>query len=317
MGLPTDETLFEGHRVDAVVFEGDVWFLVEQVEGALGYQRGSLGKLVRSHWKGLVRDDAHYEVLTGTRLAAFKVACRNQDSSRVRVAHLLVLTERGLYRVLTLSRKPAALRFQDWLEEQVLPSIARTGRYETPAAIGARPHRALPGPTAAPPAPAAFPAPDDFGQVLQLLELAREGGPAEAIATHLGEQLAIAVPLDGSREAKRLRVRLALMDPSVCTWTSRAIAQLMGVSLSFVRRRRDHYELRPGERLTEVWRAARDGEVPGPALAGRDDVALVEQLDTIPEVQRVTDARLAYLREAINVLVELEGAEPGKVVALR
>ena len=40
------------------------------------------------------------------------------------------ITEEGVYRVLVRTRKPAAEKFQDWLCEEVLPSIRKTGQYQ-------------------------------------------------------------------------------------------------------------------------------------------------------------------------------------------
>ena len=39
------------------------------------------------------------------------------------------MTEAGLYRLIARSKMPFAEAFQDWVEEQVLPSIRKTGSY--------------------------------------------------------------------------------------------------------------------------------------------------------------------------------------------
>jgi prophage antirepressor-like protein len=44
---------------------------------------------------------------------------------------LLTLTEPGLYRLIFLSRKPAAERFRRWVFHEVLPQIRQAGRYES------------------------------------------------------------------------------------------------------------------------------------------------------------------------------------------
>lgn len=43
---------------------------------------------------------------------------------------MLFVDESNLYRALFQSRKPEAERFTDWVTEEVLPSIRKTGRYE-------------------------------------------------------------------------------------------------------------------------------------------------------------------------------------------
>lgn len=47
---------------------------------------------------------------------------------------MLTVTEPGLYRLLSKSRKPIAKRFQRWVFHQVLPSIRKTGSYSLPQA---------------------------------------------------------------------------------------------------------------------------------------------------------------------------------------
>ena len=48
------------------------------------------------------------------------------------------ITEEGVYRVLVRTRKPAAEKFQDWLCEEVLPSIRKTGQYQCRQPIAQR-----------------------------------------------------------------------------------------------------------------------------------------------------------------------------------
>lgn len=47
------------------------------------------------------------------------------------VQGMLFVNESNLYRAIFQSRKPEAERFTDWVTEEVLPSIRKTGRYET------------------------------------------------------------------------------------------------------------------------------------------------------------------------------------------
>jgi prophage antirepressor-like protein/phage anti-repressor protein len=55
--------------------------------------------------------------------------CDNQS-----VKPLNFITESGLYSTLSKSDKPQAKPFQRWLTREVLPSIRKTGKYETPQA---------------------------------------------------------------------------------------------------------------------------------------------------------------------------------------
>jgi len=58
-------------------------------------------------WKGIVKSDTSY---TGQ--------------------EMLTLTEPGLYRLIMRSNKPVAQKFQEWVCEDVLPSIRKTGEYK-------------------------------------------------------------------------------------------------------------------------------------------------------------------------------------------
>lgn len=42
---------------------------------------------------------------------------------------MMLLTERGLLRVLTLSKAEKALAFQDFIVDEILPSIMKTGSF--------------------------------------------------------------------------------------------------------------------------------------------------------------------------------------------
>lgn len=48
------------------------------------------------------------------------------------VQQLLVVYESGLYKLIARSSKPAALRFQDWIFQEVLPCIGQHGTYPAP-----------------------------------------------------------------------------------------------------------------------------------------------------------------------------------------
>jgi prophage antirepressor-like protein len=49
--------------------------------------------------------------------------------------NLLIINESGLYRLIMRSNKPEAEKFQDWVCEEVIPSIRKTGKYEVEPAL--------------------------------------------------------------------------------------------------------------------------------------------------------------------------------------
>ena len=87
---------------------GEVWFCLADICGPLGLRAGAV--------KGRLKEDGINSIDT-------------VDSAGRRNS-LLFVTEGNLYRAIFQSRKPEAERFADWVTEEVLPSIRKTGRYE-------------------------------------------------------------------------------------------------------------------------------------------------------------------------------------------
>ncbi|HAU3137459.1 TPA: hypothetical protein JDD40_003581 [Salmonella enterica subsp. diarizonae] len=54
------------------------------------------------------------------------------------IQQMLFVNEPNLYRVIFRSNKPEARQFQDWVFNEVLPTIRKTGRYEHPVATPRR-----------------------------------------------------------------------------------------------------------------------------------------------------------------------------------
>lgn len=89
----------------------------------------------------------------------------------------LVLTEPGLYRLIFLSRKPAAEKFRRWVFHEVLPQIRQAGRYESAEPVRAQ----LPPPVPLP----------ELERVVGLLE--RLGRVPVSCRDRLAERIMLAV----------------------------------------------------------------------------------------------------------------------------
>lgn len=85
---------------------GDPWFVAKDVAEALGYSDTT--QAVRKHTKGGV------EITLPSKGG-------NQTTK--------IIPEQDLYRLILKSHKPEAEPFQDWVTEEVLPSIRKTGNY--------------------------------------------------------------------------------------------------------------------------------------------------------------------------------------------
>lgn len=64
------------------------------------------------------------------RLKADGLLTREGTDSMGRSTEMLFINEGNLYRTIFQSRKPEAERFTDWVTEEVLPSLRKTGQYQ-------------------------------------------------------------------------------------------------------------------------------------------------------------------------------------------
>jgi prophage antirepressor-like protein len=104
---------FESNEIRTVVENGEAWVVAKDVAEALEYKWVGTAtiKHVPEKWRG--------------------VRSVHTPSG---IQEMAVLHEQGLYFFLARSDKPKALPFQEWLAGEVVPSIRKTGKYETPKA---------------------------------------------------------------------------------------------------------------------------------------------------------------------------------------
>ena len=99
---------------------GEIWFVAKDIAQALGYSEGSnttrLFQSVPKFWAEVKR--IHLRSENGVEQAR----------------DVLCLSEQGLYFFLGRSDKKAALPYQIWVANEVVPSIRKHGFYATPAA---------------------------------------------------------------------------------------------------------------------------------------------------------------------------------------
>lgn len=122
MSNPVEVFAFDSHAVRCVQRDGEPWFVAADVCRALE---------IRNPTQATERlDDDERDTCP----------MKNIDQSR----DMLIVSESGLYTLILRSHGATnpgtvAHRFRKWVTAEVLPSIRRTGRYQTPAA-GQRPH---------------------------------------------------------------------------------------------------------------------------------------------------------------------------------
>lgn len=102
--IPLD---FETHAIRMIMIRGQPWWVLADIARVLGYRDAEqAGRLLRDKHRGTT--------LNGTPGLQ---------------PGMLLTNEPGLYRLMMRSDRPEAERFQDWVTEDVLPTIRRTGSY--------------------------------------------------------------------------------------------------------------------------------------------------------------------------------------------
>ena len=95
------------HDVRIIMIKGSPWFVLSDVCKILGLADASMtASRLRSHHKGTS--------FIGT------------PGGKQR---MIVISESGLYKVIMKSNKPEAEKFSDWIADEVIPSIMKTGTY--------------------------------------------------------------------------------------------------------------------------------------------------------------------------------------------
>lgn len=116
MNAISNFTFHNNYNVRVLVIQNEPWFCLSDICKVLTVDRSS--DLIRSlDSKGVVKN------LTPTNGG-------NQN--------LNYINEPNLYRVIFRSNKPEAKQFQDWVFNEVLPTIRKTGRYEAPKPVEKR-----------------------------------------------------------------------------------------------------------------------------------------------------------------------------------
>lgn len=112
MNAISNFTFQENHNVRVQLINGEVWFCLPDVCLVLDIQNSRQVLQKQLDEKGVSK------IYTPTNGG-------NQE--------LTFVNEPNLYRVIFRSSKPQAKQFQDWVFNEVLPSIRKTGKYETPS----------------------------------------------------------------------------------------------------------------------------------------------------------------------------------------
>lgn len=91
--------------------DGEIWFVASDVAKALGYR--NISDALSKHCRYVAKCDIPHPQGKGT-------------------LGINIIPEGDLYRLIIRSKLPAAEQFEEWVFDEVLPSIRKTGKYEIP-----------------------------------------------------------------------------------------------------------------------------------------------------------------------------------------
>jgi prophage antirepressor-like protein len=111
--------IFEGHEVELLELNGEVLFNPYNVGACLGMSASAVRDCTsKMNRKQVVK-------LTNSEVGLTNFRKLNNAGENF-------LTESGVYKLVFKSRKPNAEKFTDWVTDEVLPALRKTGTYEMP-----------------------------------------------------------------------------------------------------------------------------------------------------------------------------------------
>lgn len=108
--------IFEGHNVEVIELNGQILFNPYNVGECLGLTDSAVRMAITKMSNKQVRKLTNSDV-------------NNLDTRKLNNAGENFLTESGVYKIVFKSHKENAERFQDWVTDEVLPSLRKYGSY--------------------------------------------------------------------------------------------------------------------------------------------------------------------------------------------
>lgn len=105
-----DHVLFG--QLEVVLYQGEVYFMANEVVRILEHSNPS--KAIKDHCKCMIKLNYNETLLLGF---------------EGKIKGLQIIPEHDVYRLVMRSKLPQAEQFQDWVMEEVLPTLRKTGGY--------------------------------------------------------------------------------------------------------------------------------------------------------------------------------------------
>ena len=110
---------FENNNVEVIEINNKSFFNVRNVGACLDMKQQTVNEHIQN------MSEQQVKKLTNSDTALTSIRKLNNAGENF-------LTEKGVYKLILKSRKPSAEKFQDWICDEVLPSIRKHGMYATP-----------------------------------------------------------------------------------------------------------------------------------------------------------------------------------------
>jgi len=136
-GLMRIEKVFEGQAIAAYLWEEKPVWIAKELGRVMGYSEDGKGLLRNiQEWKEELIEGTDLELLEGERLAKFRdglgrISPQATPDVSPFAPSLLILKESGFHLVCIKSGKPVGIRLRRWLADEVMPSLLRSGSYQT------------------------------------------------------------------------------------------------------------------------------------------------------------------------------------------
>lgn len=103
-------------KIRIILKEGNPWFVAKDIATCIDYDLSSINKMCN-----LCREQDKF--------VASARSFKSDELSELGNSRVTLISEQGLYRILLKSNLPKCEKFENWVFDEVLPSIRKTGSY--------------------------------------------------------------------------------------------------------------------------------------------------------------------------------------------
>lgn len=114
--------------ITALTYKDEPVFTLDEIATLSGHARSDgVNRVLQKHGT----EGVHFYTIKGAELVAYYFAYPSLAGANM-VRSATLITERGFYKVLLHSETERAKKVQDWITDEVMPALHRTGTYSVP-----------------------------------------------------------------------------------------------------------------------------------------------------------------------------------------